>query len=325
MKLLIYGFILCLISFVISTDFQMIDLFQDNYKTYLVQLENDVSHILDGYANKDIYSIQDIVNTTIYTADQNIKKLDSWVVVRTFKFYNITHMYHFQYKVNDDNTLKLISSSDQFNILQSWLQDSDAISFFNLIDMLKGFLCKSHKICGDLDLTKKFTKNPNQGCWKTDVTMELYGKLRTSLLGCYLTDKDTNLTYHASVYSDMNTALSINKTLSFYYMDYLNYEQEIYIPTSESFSINNQRTVYADKRIQQLFNDNLVVKPSGYKPFKPDGPDPKPIDENGGLGGFIIFLIVLSGLVILGVCGYLGWKFYKKTVDSKPDNSFVKI
>lgn len=325
MKTKLFIYLVCLISLVYSIDYQMIDLLQDNYSSYILQLEKDVSQILDGYANKDIYSIQDIVNTTVYLDSNQMKKLDTWVVVRTFKFYNITHMYHFQYRIDENNTLKLINDGkDQFNILEGWLQEADAIKFYNLIDILKGFLCKSHKKCGDFDLTKKITKNPNQGCWKTDIKMALYGEVKTSLMGCYLSEKDTNLTYHLSVYSDMNSQLSINKTVSYYYMDYSTLEQEVYFSTSDSldnFSLSNEKTIYVDKKIQQLLDNNLLNKPPGYKPFKPDGPN----TDGAGLGGFTIFLIVLACSIFIGAIGYFGFKFCKKRNDLQSDNSFNKL
>jgi hypothetical protein len=322
MKIIYFICLNFFISLVLSIDYQIIDIYNDNYKSYLKQLDNDVSKILDGKANKDIYAIQDIVNTTIYTDNYKIKKLDSWVVVRTFKFYNITHMYHFQYIINENNTLVFQDNRDQFNIIEGWLQEDDAIKIFNLINILKGFLCKTYKKCGEFDLTKNISKNPNQGCWRTSIKMALYGDVRTSLMGCYLTEKDTNLTYHTSIYSEMNSEISLNKTVSFYFMDYSTFEQEVFYISGENLNINNERTSFTDKNIQQLMNDNILNRPPGYKPFNPDEPN-GPNTE--GLGGFTIFLIILACAIFVGVVGFFGTKFWRKKSNTEIDNSFQKI
>lgn len=80
MKYFHLTYTLCLVSLVYSTEFQFIDLFKENYSSYLQQVEKDVSQIKFIYSNKDIYAIQDIVNTTIYTDVRiKMKKLDTWV------------------------------------------------------------------------------------------------------------------------------------------------------------------------------------------------------------------------------------------------------
>lgn len=148
--------------------------------------------------------------------------------------------------------------------------------------------------------------------------MKLFGKdVKTALMGCFLTDKDnTNSTYHVSVYIDSVTK-PISKTVSFYFMDYSTLEQEVYLPalsdSLENFSVNKAMSFYADKRIQKLMDDGILVKPSDYEPFTPDGPS---VDGNG-IGGLIVVLIVLVCVVSIGVIAFFGFRVYKNKIERR--------
>jgi len=270
---LIYYIISNIYLVVFTIEYETIDILKYNYDSYRNQVEKDVSDLKFYNSKSDIYAIQDIINTTIYTDDRNqIKRLDTWIIVRTFKYFNRTHMYHFQYKVDSDKNLTLITREDS-NIMEGWLEEESAKEY-NLIDILKKYLCYSHNKCVDFYLTKNIENNYKPVCWFSIINRKLYGDTINSLMGCYLTEKDSNLTVHLSFYSDMNTH-SINKTdlikrtYSFYYMDYSTYEQEVYLHTDSKryFSINKKMTSYADNKIQKLIEDNILKKPLRYKPF----------------------------------------------------------
>jgi hypothetical protein len=251
-----------------SSVFQFINIFDKKYENYLKQIENDVFHILDGNASKDIYSIQDIVNSTIYFDSFGRERLDTWIVTRSHEFYNITHLEHFQYEIKD-NTLIILNDKDYNNIWNSWLSENEAIEKFDLINLFEDFLCKTYKNCENFVLNSIITKNPNRGCWMANAKMPIYGKIKYSLIGCFLTKINTNLTYHLSFYSKMNENNdSIEKIYFFYLMNYLSYEQIVYSFNDNFFSIDEEKTIYADQKIQNLFQEKIIKKPNDYKPYR---------------------------------------------------------
>ena len=165
--------------------------------------------------------------------------------------------------------LIILNDKDYNNIWNAWLSENEAIEKFDLINLFEDFLCKTYKNCENFVLNSIITKNPNRGCWMTNAKMPIYGKIKYSLIGCFLTKINTNLTYHLSFYSKMNENNdSIEKIFYFYLMNYLSYEQIVYSFNDNFFSIDEEKTIYADKKIQNLFQEKIIKKPNDYKPYR---------------------------------------------------------
>lgn len=263
-----------------ATTYQSINIFEPKYEAYLKAVNKSVTTFKYQYSNRDTYMLIDVLNSTL-SSNENIGSLEVYVLMQTFKYYNITQVGYFAYSTN----MGIITSQTDSNEYNAGWTDQSYLKSFNTTETMVSLLCQNLKICGQMQVfmnvisgselnkcTAAYFKIPkNDGAFHRYDYENYFFKVQ---LGCRFIDNSTNLKYYVSIYCDakggdsMFLQTQISSFNSFYFVDYRNMVVKAFDSEKKVdayvFTENKEKNAFISNMLFDLFQ------------IKKDEPQPQP-------------------------------------------------